>query len=360
MVNRVGELISASAYNTIRGRVNRVLGIGDGNTQGYGIALESVARGGNELITSSDMVALYNDLVKARTHQKGSDLQWSNPEGLNPPSKDELIGYYAADIADVADPSSATYVLNWIDTVDPNKSISLYNSLLTGPSGLRLRIVVIGRTYEVNITQEGQGFTVNDTIVIPGHLVGGSTPTNNLNLQVSLVNAQGGITFFDLASITANAKPKQTSEFSTNDTNEGFQDYYDAIDDIENDINLIGPGQASTRLVSSSIRKTSWSNIIDHSVKVQWDNADHRRRFFNTGGEIRFNAQLTGGLADPNNVGTAAPPSVKDEIWQSMLGNMGTVFFTKDRTYSNGSEGSDYRFGNFSGTTPVNWSQTNF
>ena len=44
---------------------------------------------------------------------------------------------------------------------------------------------------------------------------------------------------------------------------------------------------------------------------------DHRRHFFNAGGEIRLSAALTGSTA-------------KDSDWGTMLGNMGQVIFGKN------------------------------
>jgi hypothetical protein len=357
--NRVGELISSSTYNSIRGKVNRVLGIGDGAEQGYGVPLESIARGDNELITAADMEALYNDLVKARTHQKGSDnLDWSNPVGLNPPSTNELIGYFASSVSNLTSQASTTYNLKWVTTPpeDPNTAISLYNENITGV-GLRLRVVHTGEIYGVTVTEAGQNYSVDDVITVPGAILGGSSPQNDLQITVVDTNALGGIVQIDTA---GSGKPEQSSEFATEGANEGIQDYIDAADDIEQGFidGLIGPGQTTVSVKSYSRRTTSWSNRIDHKIRVQWESPDARRYFFNTGGEIRFTANLTGGLADPNNIGTAAPPSVKDEIWQSMLQKMGTVRFTANRTYSDGTEGSDYGFGNYSGTDPVNWDNT--
>lgn len=354
MTNRIGEVITSSTFNAIRGRVNRVLGVGDGTTQGYGLELQSQAKGDGETITAADMIALYNDIVRARIHQKGStNLEWTNPEGLAPPSSDEIIGYYAADVNDLPDQTSNTYNLLW---VDGDNGIGLYNPLLAG-SDLELRIVTNGRLYEVNITDEGQGFSIGDTILIPGTLVGGSSPANDLTITAVTIGSNGNITFIDPALQTGEAKPQQSSEGATEDINEGFQDYLDAVTDIENDKDLIGPGQSSVKIVATSSRTSTWSSIIYHAFEIEWDTADNRRYFFNTGGEIRFNASLTGGLSVPG-TGTAAPPSVKDEIWQSMLGNVGTVFFGKNRVYGNGTEGTGVEYGNFSGTTEVDWEST--
>ena len=104
MAAAIGNLISRTDYNTIQSDINSVLGTGDGAQTGYGRTLQSSQINSAKVIESEDMLALYNDLVKARTHQKGS-LQWTG-DGLNSPSDAELIGYDAADIG--TDGTSAT------------------------------------------------------------------------------------------------------------------------------------------------------------------------------------------------------------------------------------------------------------
>lgn len=357
MTNRTGEVITSSTFNAIRGRINRVLGAGDGTTQGYGLTLESQAKGDGESITAADMTALYNDIVAARIHQKGTtNLDWTNPEGLAPPSSNELIGYYAADISTDTTQSTVTFNVKWDNTDDPNKSISLYNSLSLG-TGLELRIVKILDQYEINIEDNGSNFTVGENLTIPGVLVGGSSPANDITILIGTIDAQGGITFLNPAGYSGVAKSIRTSEYATQDINEGFQDFLDAVTDIENDKDLIGPGQSSIKVAATSTRTSPWSDAIYHGFDIEWDTIDNRRYFFNTGGEIRFNATLTGGLSTPG-TGTAAPPSVKDEIWQSMLGNIGTVFFTKSSVYNNGTEGVGVDYGNFSGSSEVDWTTT--
>ena len=58
------------------------------------------------------MQLLYNDLVKARTHQSGSPPTWTNADGLAVPSAGELVGVYAADVGPGGTSASATTDLN--------------------------------------------------------------------------------------------------------------------------------------------------------------------------------------------------------------------------------------------------------
>jgi hypothetical protein len=94
----INDLITASIYNAIRTKVNRVLGPGDGAEFGYGQPLLSSLKADNDLITSQDMQNLYEDLLKSAKHQTGNPPVWTNSDGLNAPDPGEVIGIYAADV----------------------------------------------------------------------------------------------------------------------------------------------------------------------------------------------------------------------------------------------------------------------
>jgi surface protein len=250
----IGNIITVADYNAIRTKVDSVLGDGDGAQTGYGRTLESSPVTAGAIIQSEQMQALYNDLVKARKHQKGlTNLAWPG-DGLNSPSDEELIGVYAADIG-----------------TDPNDA-------------------------------------------------------NN-----------------------------RTSFYATSDTDEGFDDFDSAADAIVTDHDLAHPTQLTVSAGSISTRTTQWGgndvslpgSSINHTVTVTWINADERRYFFNSGGEIRFDAVFDGS----HTAGT------KDAIWQQMVSSMGTVIFGKNSTASDPdatNPGSGTNIGNFYS----NWSNT--
>jgi len=339
---KINDVILSSTYNAIRGTINRVLGFGNGTDTGYGATLESSAKGGTDTIRAADMQALYNDLIKARIHQKGDvDLQWSNPEGLQSPEATEIIGYLAADVGDITD--QPTFIYN-----DPKYTI------LTGiGTGVKWSIIHTGRNYNVNFfiddnTGEvfsGQGFSAGDQILVKGTELGGIDPTHNATITVEEVGTNGEITFF---SIQGEGKSVQTSEFAQDDLNQGIKDFIDAASDIDNDKDLIGPGQSSIATVATSRRSTQWSNRLDHKIRISWRDSEARRFFFNSGGQIWFYSTLTniaGGQKELN--------------WQSMLEDSGTVKFGKYSTTTNGpNPGSTSDFGNYSGTTEIDWTTT--
>lgn len=236
----VTDLVNSSVYNAIRSSINNVLGVGDGAQNGYGRTLESESKADNDVIYAADMQKLFNDLVKTRTHQKGSPPTWSNADGLAVPSIGELVGVYAADI---------------------------------GPGG--------------------------------------------------------------------------TSADATADQAEGFADFEAAAQDILTDKDVFDASQFSTTIEDTNTRQSSWNGSINHTVTVTWQNADERRYFFNTGGTIKFDSNLTGGTSVPGDV-TTTPPATKDEIWQTMLGTMGTVRFSKSITASDGTNpGTGTAIGNY-------------
>lgn len=109
------------------------------------------------------------------------------------------------------------------------------------------------------------------------------------------------------------------------DTTGGFNDYLDAMTDIENNRFLIDPGyDAITDLITDE-RTTSWNSTINMNFTVTWPNADARRHFFNAGGQIRIRGAL------------AAGGGAKDTDWRAMLSNPGTVCFGYNYTTVTGS-----------------------
>jgi hypothetical protein len=139
--------------------------------------------------------------------------------------------------------------------------------------------------------------------------------------------------------------PDGTSSSATTNLDSGFLDFELAAQEISNDVYLVDPGQMSAAIVGSSQRTTNWNGNITHEFTVTFANADERRYYFNSGGEIRFDANLTGGTSVSGNE-TQTPPGTKDEIWQTMLNAMGTIKFSIFNTTSTGS-GTGSAIGNY-------------
>ena len=239
----VGNLVSAADYNAIYDKINKVLGDDGSNVQvGYGRALASSAVTSGDVIDSTLLDNLYADLVKARTHQRGTTFTWDTPpDGINAPDTGEYIGAFAADI--------------------------------------------------------------------------GATNSSD----------------------------------ATTDENEGFLDFSQAAQDIDDDKYDLGSDQSSIQLAHSASRTTSWNGTIIHQVDLVFANANERRYFFNSQGLAIFNAGLTGGnsvAGDQTQTYPNSPAYQKDEIWQTMLNNMGTIYFGSNSTSPTGT-GTGTAIGNY-------------
>jgi len=107
---------------------------------------------------------------------------------------------------------------------------------------------------------------------------------------------------------------------------------------FNNKNNIFIATQASVEVKINSSRTTQWGGAaqpqsIFHEFNVIFNSADHRRHFFNAGGEIRINSSLTGGSG------------AKNSEWIGMLSAMGTIRF--DYTSTTASSGITTNIGNF-------------
>ena len=121
-------------------------------------------------------------------------------------------------------------------------------------------------------------------------------------------------------------------------TDKGFNDYDTAVGIIETNKFLLDAGNSSVEAAISSTRTTAWNGVIEHVFTVTFADANQRRYFFNSGGEIRFSANLSGGN-DP-----------KGTDWATLLSNMGTIKFNYTQTSATGT-GTGSNIGNNDLTT---------
>lgn len=82
MAVSTGDSITESDFNTLRSRVNTILGTPSGTTEsnarGYGVTLTSSSVSANSLVTEADWDALRVDIDKAHVHQNGSSAGLTN------------------------------------------------------------------------------------------------------------------------------------------------------------------------------------------------------------------------------------------------------------------------------------------
>jgi hypothetical protein len=126
-----------------------------------------------------------------------------------------------------------------------------------------------------------------------------------------------------------------TVTFDPNGAKKGITDYEVLMTQIEADKFLADSSQMSLESGISAVRTTPWNGIITHEFTVSFRNENHRRHFFNSGGEMRFSS---------NNGSSSIP---KGQDWNSMLVGIGSIIFNYQRTISTANAGVAASIGNY-------------
>lgn len=164
---------------------------------------------------------------------------------------------------------------------------------------------------------------------------------------------QVGITDAGVAEVVQNLNivAVETSNFIDNagvtsidpdGSKKGIADFERLMSNIEADRHLVHSSQAALEPAINSVRTSAWNGLIYHEVTVTFADENHRRFFFNTGGQIRFNA---------NNTSASTPKGLD---WAELCNEIGTVIFNYTSTTSTG-DGSGSSIGNYDldGTSQV-------
>ena len=106
----------------------------------------------------------------------------------------------------------------------------------------------------------------------------------------------------------------------------GIADYEALMTLIETNKFVVSPSQAGQSLKLTDIRSASWNGLIYQVFTVTFNNADHRRNFFNSGGQIR--------IATAN----SAAKTQKGLDWAQLLAETGTVSFGYTSTKVGGTD----------------------
>jgi hypothetical protein len=93
----------------------------------------------------------------------------------------------------------------------------------------------------------------------------------------------------------------------------GFTDYENTMSTVESNKFAIAGSQSTSAVGITSTRTSVWNSVIIHEVSVSFTDANQARYFFNSGGEIRFSANIVGGSG------------AKTLDWTTILQNMGTI-----------------------------------
>lgn len=108
----------------------------------------------------------------------------------------------------------------------------------------------------------------------------------------------------------------------------GISDFERLMSQIETDKLLVHSSQADIEPGINSVRATTWNGLIVHEVQVNFADEDQRRYFFNTGGEIWFQA---------NNTNASTPKGLD---WAELTSEIGTIKFGANATVSTAGGGS--------------------
>ena len=113
----------------------------------------------------------------------------------------------------------------------------------------------------------------------------------------------------------------------------GIADYESLMTQIETDKFNLHPSQAVLEPKLTSTRTATWNGLIFHIFTVTFNDADQRRHYFNTGGQIRLSA---------NNTGAGTPKGLD---WAALTSEIGTITFSAESTLTSGL-GQGYYIGN--------------
>ncbi len=137
-----------------------------------------------------------------------------------------------------------------------------------------------------------------------------------------------------------------TQASTTNRITETDRAAYNTVADLITTDRLIAPpvGQATREnLVATQTRITNWNGTLSQTITVNFSDANAARYYFNTGSRFEFSGSRIGGaghVGDGSYSGT-----LKDQSWSTILTNMGTIYFTRNATYSASNSGTGSAIG---------------
>ena len=205
-----------------------------------------------------------------------------------------------------------------ITAANYNTLQSRVNSVLgtgNGQNGYGQSLSSSSVSAQTTITAAHMTTLLNDINNVNGHIFG-----SNTTLSV--------ITTGD--TIGANA--------SDGDTNAGFNAFLSRVEILEANQNLVDGTQSTVEPAITSSRTSEWNGTVTHTFTVTFNDANHRRYFFNTGGEVWLEANITGDA------------TAKAQDWNTMFVNQGIIKFQKNATTNTGT-GTSQAVGNYNVTT---------
>lgn len=349
--------IEASRYNSMQSRIRSILGNGSGQF-GYGQILQS-SQVKNvppiDIVTSQQMQQLKTDINTAKVHQSNINTTVPNIATTNTITEAQYA-LYETEVDSVYNSRSSVHP----ERVTVESKLTSVRSAPWGGVGL----TNIPPCTAVSVTQTTNGvydYTINfgpntgtcgiaiNTGPIPDRFTlvwNGQTYTTGFHGIGS--NVRSGSTLTENQRLAAlGFPPVQTTATSSNLTfNKTSSSPSTASLRVEKPIG----GSYTFTVICPTNPPVTIGSSIQHEFEVTFPGgytttsnagslvtatgADHRRHFFNAGGEIRITPTITGGTGSKYN------------DWRTMITNLGTVKFNSTTATPTGS-GTSFNIGNF-------------
>ena len=144
---------------------------------------------------------------------------------------------------------------------------------------------------------------------------------------------------------TTDQSGQLTNITNTTTIKESDRAAYNAMADLVTVNQLVTPpsGQGTLADIGTSSRTSPWNGTISHVVTATFANYDAARAFFNTGSNFQFAGSQDGG----SNTAIGS----KNDSWNKMLSNMGTITFNYNSTVDSGTGTAANNIGYYQLTT---------
>jgi hypothetical protein len=173
--------------------------------------------------------------------------------------------------------------------------------------------------------QSGYGQVPNRSPVPPQSVVYASD-LNKLLLDINRISIHQTGSITDLSPVTQSSKIRADEE--TVGDRDGWKQYIAKIAELETDPLVVDGTQVSIETIATDSRFSPWQGQLSHSFTLTFTDTDHRRAFFNSGGQIYISAQIE------------SPSTPKSNDWKTMLTNMGVIQFKANTTSKTGLGGT--------------------
>jgi hypothetical protein len=179
--------------------------------------------------------------------------------------------------------------------------------------------------------QEGYGQDLSSSPVAANSIVYAS----DMNLLLQDINA---ISIHQSGSPTPLQPVTSSSSILANEREigdyDGFNQYIFEVTRLEANPGQVDGTQVTIETLATDSRFAPWNGQLSHSFTLTFDDSDHRRAYFNAGGQIYISAQI-----ETNS-------NAKGDDWKQMLTNMGVIQFKSNTTSKTGIGGTLFPDGN--------------